>query len=54
MDDNHIWKNPIMRGYIKLNNQLESLTYEDAHLLESEITIKLKICEVLDYFLDQR
>ena len=36
-DEHYLFRNPIMRSYIKLNNKLESIQYEEAYLLETEI-----------------
>lgn len=43
-----------MRGFISLNNQLESLTYQEYSQIKTEIEFKLKICSILDHFLDRR
>lgn len=54
VDDNQLFSNPVMRGFIRLNNQLGALTYEDSKLMQTEISIKLKICEIIHRFLDER
>lgn len=43
-----------MRGYVVLNNQLEGVIYDDPKNFEIELNIKLRICEILDSFLDFR
>jgi inositol 1,4,5-triphosphate receptor type 1/inositol 1,4,5-triphosphate receptor type 3 len=37
-----------------LHNQLESVNHDDGRISEAEISIKLKICDILDHFLDLR
>lgn len=54
LDDPQIFNNPIMRGFISLNNKLESLDFEDSFKKQTEIDIKLHICEVIDHLLDLR
>jgi hypothetical protein len=43
-----------MRGFIFLNNKLEGANNEDNTLSPVEVDLKLKICDVLDHFLDRR
>lgn len=39
IDDNTLFRNPIMRGFIKLNNILENMSYQDDAKLKCEIDI---------------
>jgi inositol 1,4,5-triphosphate receptor type 1/inositol 1,4,5-triphosphate receptor type 3 len=43
-----------MRGFISLSNRLESLTYTEYSRIKLEIEFKLKVCSILDNFLDRR
>lgn len=43
-----------MRGFISINHTLESLTYQEYWKIKIEIEFKLKVCSILDYFLDRR
>lgn len=54
IDDNSLFRNPIMRGFIRLNNTLENMSYQDETRLKLEIDIKLKICDIFQRILDQR
>ncbi|EGR27735.1 MIR domain protein [Ichthyophthirius multifiliis] len=51
IDDNLLFKNPIMKGFSALNNYLESIIHEDSYLIQNEIQLKMKICDVLNKFL---
>lgn len=54
LDDAQVYTNPLIRGYIKLNNQLEELCHEDFQQNPLETQLKLKICDILDFFLNLR
>lgn len=51
IDDNMLFNNPIMKGFVKLNNLIETIMYADNESIEIENKIKVKICEILDRFL---
>ncbi|KRW98864.1 MIR motif [Pseudocohnilembus persalinus] len=54
MMDPEMFKNPFMRGFIKLNNQLEDIVHEDSYQIQTELEIKKTICKMLSNFIDQR
>jgi inositol 1,4,5-triphosphate receptor type 1/inositol 1,4,5-triphosphate receptor type 3 len=54
IDDAQMYTNPLMRGFIFLNNKLENANNEDSNLSPIEIELKLKICDILDHFLNMR
>ena len=49
-----MYTNPLMRGFIFLNNKLDSANNEDFNMHPIEVGLKLKICDILDHFLDRR
>jgi len=53
-DDSQLFKNPIMRSFIKLHNELEGLTHEDPSNVYYEVSLKIKICDIIENFLDMR
>jgi inositol 1,4,5-triphosphate receptor type 1/inositol 1,4,5-triphosphate receptor type 3 len=54
VDDVKMYSNPLMKCFIKMNNQLEALTHEDSNTDNSELKLKLTICDIFEYFLDMR
>ncbi|KAL4438400.1 hypothetical protein ABPG74_009439 [Tetrahymena malaccensis] len=54
VDDNMLFNNPIMKGFVKLNNLIETIMYADSESIQLENKIKQKICEILDKFLSFR
>ena len=49
-----MYTNPLMRGFIFLKNKLEAANKEDNNMSPIEVELKLKICDILDHFLDMR
>lgn len=49
-----MYTNPLMRGLIWLNNKLDGTNLEESGFGAIEIKLKLKICDILDHFLDKR
>jgi inositol 1,4,5-triphosphate receptor type 1/inositol 1,4,5-triphosphate receptor type 3 len=51
-----MYTNPLMRGFIKLENELQSTTInvEDNGSNQLEIKIKLTLCDIMDRFLNMR
>lgn len=49
-----MYTNPLMRGLIWLNNKLDGSNLDEKGIGAIEIQLKLKICDILDYFLDKR
>ncbi|CAD8132784.1 unnamed protein product [Paramecium pentaurelia] len=56
VDDVQMYTNPLMRGFIKLENELQStiLIREESGSNQLEIKIKLTLCNIMDRFLDMR
>lgn len=54
VNETSLFYNPIMRGFVKLNNTLEDVNYEDSYKIKAEISIKTTVCEVIAYLLDLR
>ncbi|CAD8103545.1 unnamed protein product [Paramecium sonneborni] len=56
VDDVQMYTNPLMRGFIKLENELQStiLIREETGSNQLEIKIKLTLCDIMDRFLDMR
>ncbi|CAD8059333.1 unnamed protein product [Paramecium primaurelia] len=56
VDDVQMYTNPLMRGFIKLENELQNalVTREETGSSQLEIKIKLTLCDVMDRFLDMR
>lgn len=51
LDDNMLFNNPIMKGFVKLNNLMETIMQADNESIQLENKIKMKICEILDRLL---
>ncbi|CAD8068825.1 unnamed protein product [Paramecium sonneborni] len=56
VDDVQMYTNPLMRGFIKLENELQNSlsTREETGSNQLEIKIKLTLCDIMDRFLDMR
>ena len=52
--DADFYHNPLVKGFIKLNNQLESFVRDQVKMSNAEIQIKTNILEILDLFLNFR
>lgn len=53
-DDSEMYRNNVMRGYIVINNQLEQVQFDDPRTYELELQAKMRICDILEHFLDMR
>ena len=54
VDDAQLYTNPLMRGFIKFYNLLENVKEDDSGMALTEIQLKLKLCDMIDHFLDMR
>lgn len=54
MNEQHLYSNSVMRGYLKFMNGLQSYNYMDPGVVENEMKVKLQICEILERYLDMR
>ncbi|KAL4462524.1 hypothetical protein ABPG74_000354 [Tetrahymena malaccensis] len=54
LEQSKLYDNHIMRGQIKLHNQLEEMNYSDSIGYQTEIKVKLKVLDILEYFMDLR
>lgn len=54
MNEQYLYMNPVMRGYLKFYSSLQGYNYMNPKLVQNEINLKLKICDILDRFLDMR
>ena len=54
LDDKSQYNNPLMRGFVKLHNLLEQKSFEEHAISPIEFTIKVKMLDILEIFLDKR
>ncbi|EGR30674.1 MIR domain protein [Ichthyophthirius multifiliis] len=54
IDENLLYNNPLMRGFLKINSSLHSLGIDDNDKLNMDIKIKLQICDIFEQFLNMR
>lgn len=44
----------LVKGLIKIQNSIEWISYLDPIFITNEIETKLKICDILEHFLEER
>lgn len=53
LEDPQIFKSRFIKGFLKLNNLLDSYSYEDKESILTEIKVKLCICEIIQHYLEK-
>lgn len=54
MNEQHLYLNPVMRGYLKIQSRMQIFNYMDPIWVANEVQLKIKICDIFEYLLDLR